>query len=179
MKRMRETDIPAFVQEVAATGCNICAIGPAHYFLGDADVPRGKRRGLYKKLKDIDARFGSRDHLRRKIALYLRSIGRFVYAPSPESEAWEILLTSEHDIEDEAPDVAAVTAYDEAHILTYAAVLVAEAEGADWIDVARVILKIDPEREPERAHRVWASHLARARWLATGGGAELRNDLLQ
>lgn len=33
MKRMRETDIPAFVQEVAATGCNICAIGPATTFL--------------------------------------------------------------------------------------------------------------------------------------------------
>ncbi|MBZ9740617.1 hypothetical protein [Mesorhizobium sp. CO1-1-4] len=64
MKRMREKDIPAFVQEVAATGCDICAIGAGLYVLGDVDVPRGKRRGLYKKLREIDARYGSRDHPR-------------------------------------------------------------------------------------------------------------------
>lgn len=166
MKRMREEDIPAFVQEVAATGCHICAVGPAHYAMGDTDVPRGKRRGLYKKLREIDARYGNRDHLRNKIASHLRSIGRYVDATSVEAEPWAIFPSSEHDIDDEAPDVPAVTAYDEAHISTYAALLVAEAEGADWVDVARFILKIDSEREPERAHRAWASHLARARRLA-------------
>lgn len=179
MKRMREKDIPAFVQEVAATGCNICAIGPAHYFLGDADVPRGKRRGLYKKLKDIDARFGSRDHLRNKIASHLRSIGRYVDAPSPEAEAWEMFPTSEREIDDEAPDQAAITAYDEAHITTYAALLIAEADGAHWSDAAWAILKIDPAREPERARRAWASHLGRAQWLVTSVFTELRSDLLQ
>lgn len=166
MKRMREKDIPAFVQEVAATGCHICAVGRGHYAMGDTDVPRGKRRGLYKKLQEIDARYGNRDHLRNKIASHLRSIGRYVEAPSVEAEPWAIFPSSEHYIDDEAPDVPAVTAYDEAHISTYAALLVAEVEGADWVDVARVILKIDSEREPERAHRAWASHLARARRLA-------------
>lgn len=31
MKRMQEKDVPAFVQEVAATGCHICAVGHGHY----------------------------------------------------------------------------------------------------------------------------------------------------
>ncbi|WP_363292816.1 hypothetical protein [Mesorhizobium sp.] len=179
MKRMREKDIPAFVERVAATGCNICAVGPGHFVMGDVDVPRGKRRGLYKKLQEIDSRYGSRDHLRNKIASHLRSIGRYVDAPSLEAESWGQFPASERKIDDEAPDQAAVTAYDVAQIPTYAALLVAETEGADWSDVARVILKIDPEREPERAHRAWASHLARARWLATSVFAELRSDLLQ
>ncbi|WP_342586892.1 hypothetical protein [Mesorhizobium sophorae] len=181
MKQMREKDIPGFVQEVAATGCNICALGRGHYFMGDADVPRSKRRGLYKKLADIDARYGSRDHLRDKIAAHLTSIGRYIEVPPPEAETWldELLPTSEHEICDVAPDVAKVTAYDVAHIATYAVLLMAEAEGADWRHIARVTLKLDPEREPERARRSWASHLARARWLAASGFAEIRSDLYQ
>ncbi|MER9474381.1 hypothetical protein NKI50_27570 [Mesorhizobium sp. M0563] len=87
MKQMREEDIPAFVREVAATGCDICAVGPGYYTMGDADVPRGKRRGLYKKLNEIDAHYGSRDHLRYKIAAHLALIGRYIDAPSPEAEA--------------------------------------------------------------------------------------------
>ncbi|WP_367226882.1 hypothetical protein [Mesorhizobium sp.] len=179
MKRMRETDIPAFVRDVAATGCDICAIGPGHYVMGDVDVPRGKRRGLYKKLAEIDARYGSRDHLRYKIASHLTSIGRHLEAPPHASEAWSQFPASERKLDNEAPDLAAVTAYDVAHIPTYAALLIAEAEGAEWSHVARVTLNIDPERERERAHRVWASHLARARWLATIGCGELRSDVLQ
>ncbi|CDX21368.1 conserved hypothetical protein [Mesorhizobium plurifarium] len=177
MKRMREKDIPAFVQEVAATGCDICAIGPGLYVLGDVDVPRGKRRGLYKKLREIDARYGSRDHLRHKIASHLTSIGRYINARSLESEAWVQFPASGRKIDDEAPNLAAVTAYDVAHLGIYAAMLVAEADGADWSDVARVTLNIDPNREPERARRAWASHLARARWLATSDFREI--DLLQ
>jgi hypothetical protein len=82
MKQMQEEDIPAFVQDVAATGCDICAIGRTHYAMGDADVPRGKRRGLYKKLKEIDVRYGTRDHLRNEIAAHLVSVGRYI-AVSP------------------------------------------------------------------------------------------------
>ncbi|QND60143.1 hypothetical protein [Mesorhizobium huakuii] len=78
---MTENDIPAFVQEVAATGCNICAVGPNHYVVGDVDVPRDKRRGLYKKLQEIDARYGIRDHLRNEIASHLNSIGRYIDRP--------------------------------------------------------------------------------------------------
>ncbi|MFD1983318.1 hypothetical protein ACFSOZ_11635 [Mesorhizobium newzealandense] len=181
MKRMREKDIPAFVQEVAATGCNICALGRGHYFMGDADVPRSKRRGLYTKLADIDARYGSRDHLRDKIAAHLTSIGRYIDVPPPEAEAWleELLPTSEREIDDVAPDVSKVTAYDVAHIATYAVLLMAEAEGADWRHVARVTLKLDPQSEPEMARRAWTSHLARAQWLITTGFWEAQSDSLQ
>ncbi|WP_318036882.1 hypothetical protein [Mesorhizobium sp. AR02] len=87
MKQMREEDIPAFVREVAATGCDICAVGPGYYSLGDSDVPRGKRRGLYKKLAEIEVRYGSRDYLRYEIAAYLTSIGRHVDAPPAQTEA--------------------------------------------------------------------------------------------
>ncbi|WP_352892867.1 hypothetical protein [Mesorhizobium sp. M0984] len=169
MKQMREEDIPAFVWEVAATGCDICSVGPGNYVMGDADVPRGKRRGLYKKLDEIDARYGRRDHLRYKIAAHLASIGRYIDAPSPQAEAWSegLIPTSDRGIDEEAPNLDGVTAYDVAHIPTYAALLIAEAEGVDWCDVARATLSIDPDREPDRARRAWASHLARARWLAT------------
>jgi hypothetical protein len=181
MKQMREEDIPAFVREVAATGCDICAIGPGYYAMGDADVPRGKRRGLYKKLSEIDARYGRRDHLRNKIAAHLASIGRYVYAPAPQTEAWldGLVPTSDRRIDEEVPDLDKVTAYDVAHIPTYEVLLIAEAEGADWRHVARAVLNIDPDCEPERARRVWASHLARARWMATSGRRKLlRTNLL-
>lgn len=39
----------------------------------------------------------------------------------------------------------------------------------DWREVAEIVLKIDPEKEPERAYRAWESHLARARWMTTNG----------
>jgi hypothetical protein len=45
------------------------------------------------------------------------------------------------------------TAYDKRHAIIYARPLDAEAAGADWKDVARIVLRIDPEREPDRAHR--------------------------
>ncbi|MET2832771.1 hypothetical protein [Mesorhizobium shangrilense] len=87
MKRMREEDVPAFVREVAATGCDICAVGPGYYYLGDSDVPRGKRTGLYKKLDEIQARCGNRDYLRYDIAAYLASIGRYIDPPPTQTDA--------------------------------------------------------------------------------------------
>jgi arylamine N-acetyltransferase len=62
-----------------------------------------------------------------------------------------------------------LTSYDEQHLVTYWRLLDAEAEGADWKEAARVIFHIDPDREPERAHRAFDSHLARAKWMADRG----------
>jgi hypothetical protein len=45
----------------------------------------------------------------------------------------------------------------------------ADAEGADWREVARIVLHIDPDREPDRARRAFESHLARAKWAARHG----------
>ena len=37
----------------------------------------------------------------------------------------------------------------------------------------RIVLHIDPSREPQRARRSWASHLARAKWLTEHGYRDL------
>jgi hypothetical protein len=45
-----------------------------------------------------------------------------------------------------------------------------DAEGADWREVARIVLHIGPDREPDRARQAFASHLARAKWQALAAG---------
>ena len=73
------------------------------------------------------------------------------------------------DVADMAPSVPTLTGYDQEHLVTYLRLLDADAEGADWHEVARIVLHIDPAQEPERAHRAWTSHLARARWMTESG----------
>jgi hypothetical protein len=73
------------------------------------------------------------------------------------------------DVADVAPNEPALTAYDEQHVVTYVRLLQAEGEGADWREVARVVLHKDPEREPERARTAYQSHLARAKWVTEQG----------
>jgi hypothetical protein len=73
------------------------------------------------------------------------------------------------DLGDLVPDEPVLTAYDEQHLVTYWRLLDAEAEGADWKEVARLVLQIDPDREPGRARRAFDSHLARAQWMADHG----------
>jgi hypothetical protein len=72
-------------------------------------------------------------------------------------------------VEDVAPTAAILTGYDEQHVVTYLRLLDADAEGADWREVAKIVLHIDPAHEPERARRAWESHLARARWMTEKG----------
>jgi hypothetical protein len=45
----------------------------------------------------------------------------------------------------------------------------ADAEGADWREVARIVLHIDSEREPDRARQAFESRLARAKWMTSEG----------
>lgn len=73
------------------------------------------------------------------------------------------------DVADSAPNEPALTAYDEQHVVTYMRLLQAEGEGADWREVARVVLHMDPQREPDRARRAYQSHLARAKWMTEQG----------
>ena len=76
-------------------------------------------------------------------------------------------------VADLAPADAALTPYDEHHAITYMRLLDANREGADWREVARIVLKIDPEQEPDRARRAFDSHLARAEWVANAGYKQL------
>ena len=79
------------------------------------------------------------------------------------------LPNSEPPVADTAPTDPFLTAYDEQHHVTYLRLLDADAAGADWPEVARLVLKIDPDKEPERARRAWETHLARARWMTEHG----------
>ena len=72
-------------------------------------------------------------------------------------------------VSDIAPGAGVLTSYDEQHLVTYLRLLDADAEGADWGEVALIVLHIDPAREPDRARRAWDSHLARARWMTENG----------
>ncbi len=72
-------------------------------------------------------------------------------------------------VDDIAPTEAVLTGYDEQHLVTYLRLLDAAAESADWREVARIVLHIDPDKEPERARRAWETHIARAEWLTKSG----------
>ncbi len=75
----------------------------------------------------------------------------------------------EPEIADEAPWSAEFSAYDEEHLVTYLRLLDAEADGADWREVARIVLRLDPAVNPDGARRCWESHLDRAKWMTKEG----------
>ena len=72
-------------------------------------------------------------------------------------------------VADAAPDEPFLTGYDMAHLVTYLRLLDADAEGAAWQEAARIVLSLDVKSDGERAKRVWASHLARAKWMTEEG----------
>src|SRR4029077_1900761 len=57
------------------------------------------------------------------------------------------------DVDDQAPDGPDITLYDEAHFVTYLRLLDAERDGADWTEIARIVLHRDPTCEEERTRR--------------------------
>ncbi|HEX9588201.1 MAG TPA: DUF2285 domain-containing protein [Bradyrhizobium sp.] len=68
-----------------------------------------------------------------------------------------------------APSGSVLTAYDEEHLVTYLRLLDADVEGADWREVARVVLHLEPEHESDRARGAFESHLSRAKWMTEHG----------
>jgi len=78
-------------------------------------------------------------------------------------------LQLDPDVEDEAPSGLDITAYDEQHYVTYLRLLDASRDGADWQEVARIVLHRDPIAEEARSRHCWESHLARAQWLSGSG----------
>jgi hypothetical protein len=65
------------------------------------------------------------------------------------------------DVSDTAPFDPALAVYDEEHLITYLRLLDADAEGADWREVARIVPHIDPQHESDRARRAVYSRLSR------------------
>jgi hypothetical protein len=104
--------------------------------------------------------------------------GRVVYAASDLMEWRECganTVRSKRDlpVADMAPSSDAPTSYDNDHLVTYLRLLDADAECADWKEVARIVLGLNPEQEPVRAHSIWRSHLERAKWMAEHGREQL------
>ncbi len=75
----------------------------------------------------------------------------------------------EPTVADAAPTEERLTGYDEQHLVTYLRLLDAEAEAADWREVAQLVLRLDPARDPDHVRHVWESHLRRARWMTKSG----------
>tara|TARA_Y100001968_G_scaffold40513_1_gene30761 strand:- start:241 stop:498 length:258 start_codon:yes stop_codon:yes gene_type:complete len=76
---------------------------------------------------------------------------------------------SQPDFMHRPPQADSVTAYDEAHFVTYLRLLDAAADGAAWEEIARVVFGVDPSAEAEQAKAMYDSHLERARWMARSG----------
>nr|WP_249168267.1 DUF2285 domain-containing protein [Bradyrhizobium elkanii] len=75
-----------------------------------------------------------------------------------------------------APSADELTSYDREHAVTYMRLLDADADKADWHEIARIVLGLDPTPEPDRVRRTFESHLARAKWLAGHGYRDLLRD---
>jgi hypothetical protein len=77
-------------------------------------------------------------------------------------------------VADVAPTEAALTDYDKQHMITYMRVCDADQQGAD----CRIVLRIDPDTEADRARLAFESHLSRARWMTKQGYRHLlRSDV--
>lgn len=79
-------------------------------------------------------------------------------------------------VADEIPWSETLTLYDEARLILYLRLLDAEAAGADWREVAQLLLHRDPDAAPERAWQCWTSHLKRAQWIAQSCYHKLLED---
>ena len=73
------------------------------------------------------------------------------------------------DAADGAPVADVLTLYDQEHLVTYIRLLEAELARVDWMEAARTILHIDPDRELARARFSWESHMRRAYWMTEEG----------
>ena len=76
-------------------------------------------------------------------------------------------------IEDEPPQSPSLTDYDRTHLALYLRLLDAESAGADWREVATMVLGVEPAANPDRARRIHQSHLDRAKWIRDSGFMDL------
>jgi hypothetical protein len=101
-------------------------------------------------------------HCRRHCAVFPRNVviatRKEGATPVPDMKPHPPL---DPDVVDAAPAADALTAYDYEHLITYLGLLDAEADGAEWTEVARIVLHIDSTNEPARAQHAWETHLLR------------------
>jgi len=77
------------------------------------------------------------------------------------------------EIADEIPWSDTITDYDQRHLIVYLRLLDAETAGATKEEMARIVLGIDPVKEPLRASSALDAHLRRARWMTEHGYRQL------
>ncbi len=77
------------------------------------------------------------------------------------------------EIADLAPTGDRLTDYDREHASLYIRMLDADEAQAPWQDVARRLLRVDPEKDRDRARLRFETHLVRARWVRDVGYAQL------
>ena len=75
-----------------------------------------------------------------------------------------------------APEDETLTDYDREHLIVYLRLLDAAADDADWREVARLVLQLDPDTDAAGAHYTWDSHLRRARWMSQSGYRHLLTE---
>ncbi|MGE4341069.1 MAG: DUF2285 domain-containing protein [Pigmentiphaga sp.] len=78
----------------------------------------------------------------------------------------------------EPPCSDEITDYDYRLLIVYLRLLDAEADGADWTDVARIVLHLDPGEKAREVHAIHAAHLSRARWMRDHGHYRLLTDAM-
>jgi hypothetical protein len=83
------------------------------------------------------------------------------------------IRVAETVILDEVPWSDQLTKYDRDHLKHYLRLLDARTDGANFDDMARIILGLDPDKDPDRALRSVRSHLRRAEWMTLQGYKEL------
>jgi hypothetical protein len=76
-------------------------------------------------------------------------------------------------IADEVPWSDGITDYDQSHAVVYLRLLDAKAAGAGDDEMARLVLGIDPVKQPDRARKALASHVRRAEWMTEKGYRQL------
>ncbi len=72
-------------------------------------------------------------------------------------------------VSQEPPEEERITDYDRRHMVTYLRLMDAESAGADWREVARIVMHLDPDADELRARRLFDSHMRRVRWLSESG----------
>lgn len=75
----------------------------------------------------------------------------------------------ESKITDEVPWSDGITEYDNRHDEICIRLVDADEQAVGKDEMARMILDIDPAREPERARKAVESHLERVRWMTEVG----------
>ena len=85
-RKMVEEQIADFVRDMAATGCEILAVGDDSYVVADAHLPDDVYAAIEPEIERISQKYGQRDHLQHQIAAYLRSIGLIYPASGPHEQ---------------------------------------------------------------------------------------------